>query len=96
MFYAKTKSSPYLIGVINLTATSPSAAEAHGLPKLATAQGIGIGSSSAALKKAFPHLISFGNGEYGTTASRTKLPATDYSVGADGVTGFALRSVNVG
>jgi hypothetical protein len=89
VFAAKTAKSKPFIGEIDLTAAKPSAPT---LPDLKTASGIGIGSTAAELKHAYPTLLGSKLDYY----TATKLPLTVYAFTGSRLTSISLRSVELG
>lgn len=89
IFAAKTATSKPYIGQINLSVTKTSSSS---VLDLRTASGIGIGSSAAATKKAYPHLL--GNSQELYTS--TKLPLTVYGFTDGRLSSISLRSVQLG
>ena len=92
MFAQKTKTAKPVIGEITLYGTPT----ASGLPSLASSSGVGIGSTTATLKKAYPHLVGNAKNGYGTTADYMKLPATRYGILSGRVNEISIRSFNFG
>ncbi len=89
VFAAKTQTSKPFIGEIDLSAATPTAPS---LPDLKTASGIGIGSTAAELKHAYPTLLGSKLDYY----TSTKLPLTVYAFTGSRLTSISLRSVELG
>jgi hypothetical protein len=82
------KAKPKIVSITFFEPTPTSSA-----PALQTAQGIGIGSTAAAVKKAYPHLL--GSPTTGLYTS-TKALATAYEIEKGHVSEISMHSVHLG
>ncbi len=90
LYAARTKTSKPFIGDISFTVDKLGSAS---VPDLKTAGGIGIGSSPAALKHAYPKLLGSVAQTFYTSK---KVPLTVYDFTNGRLTSISMRSVQLG
>jgi hypothetical protein len=93
MFGSTTRNGKPKIIEVTLFASTASGSVPASLPDVKTAAGIGIGSTVAQLKKAYPKLL--GSGAEGLYTSLKPL-ATDYHVADGHVSEITIHSANLG
>ena len=90
LYAARTKTSKPFIGDITFTVDKLGSAS---VPDLKTANGIGLGSSPAALKHAYPKLL----GSVALTFyTSKKVPLTDFAFTKGHLTTISMRSIEIG